>query len=452
MDAASDTPSGGHDRGSAEAPARASITAADGRHVAVQSEQAKHSVRTPDVRAGPATRPSLRPYAAALALWAAVLLVHLVAPSAVNSDQWAWKTGADARIERIQAIIDSHADRSVFQKRVLTTMILRGIDAGLGDVRWSYVALEFSLLLATALLLVRIGRELGLDDHETMLSQLLFFASHTIFFWQFTPVNNYDEPIQFVVFYLALWCMIRRPARRVTGWGGCAVGPLLLATLIGRETALLLLPGLVVFVGEVRKRVEPVHLFAVAAAVAAYFVFLRVFGYTLNDPQRIPSVLLRLNFGTRQAAIESLLGIFVSLGMAGVVALYYWRQHRGRLTRVDKAALGAFAVTLCVNVPVVFVSAISSEVRQLALPLVFVWPVAGRWLVRLLALREHRGATRLLWRYRWDLIKALLIVAVVFGFYEPRYLTKLYQSYAAAFLLGWLAIHRETRRDTWGWK
>ena len=100
--------------------------------------------------------------------------------------------------------------------------------------------------------------------------------------------------------------------------------------------------------------------------------------------------------------------------------------------------MAAFIVTVLLNVPIVFTSVIASDKRQLAFPLVFILPVAGRWLLRLLA----EGILGTLWKRKAILLVTLAVGSIPLLIYVPAYLTKLYQAYAAACFAGWFVLAR----------
>jgi hypothetical protein len=188
-----------------------------------------------------------------------------------------------------------------------------------------------------------------------------------------------------------------------------------------------------------RRRLDVSYLLSALVAIAAYLSLMSATGHTLLDSGS--TNFLHLNFGTRRAAVETTFNLFISLGIPGLVALLYWRR-RPRPTGVDRAFLAAFAVALLVNHPVVCFAAVAAEMRLLALPLVFVWPLAGRWLARLIpSLAPLRAAVR-----SWSSLGVLVASALVVTQYMPAYLTLMYQLHAAALLVAWTLVIRAAKR------
>jgi hypothetical protein len=382
----------------------------------------------------PRNRRRIGLYAWPLIAWLLVLTFNLIAPSVLNSDRWIWKVDPETRSERIERIVNKHNVRPVFQKRFLTTALLDGLKPVSNDLWLRYVMVEFGLLLATAFVLLQIGRHIGLSHWELAVSQLLYFTSPTILFANFSPIVCFDEPIQFLTFLLAvLFTMKSWPWR---------AAPLLLLALFARETTLLLIPGLLVLAGSLHGRRQKKYWASAGAAIAVYFGTLYLAGFGLDDPHTSLIQLIRHNFGSWRA-FDTVLNVFIAVGVPGALVAWTWCRKQP-MESSERALLLAFAVAAVVNYPMAFAASIVSELRHLALPLIFVWPVLGRWFRGFITSREWRSliaTQRDVMRLIGTLVASVAVTgAIVFTLYLPSYLTAMYRMHALVILTVWVLM------------
>ena len=145
------------------------------------------------------------------------------------------------------------------------------------------------------------------------------------------------------------------------------------------------------------------------------------------------------NFGTFSSSVETLVSFFLVLGPS-LYFLYMTRKSKVYIT-LEKKYILAFLLTLAINTPIVMVATLARETRLFALPLVFLWPLAGQLFGRDLTLLTN---WKLLmdcfgnWRYSLFLM-ALGIVSYVVAFrlYVPSFPSKdnFFNEYLFALLL-----------------
>jgi hypothetical protein len=214
-----------------------------------------------------------------------------------------------------------------------------------------------------------------------------FAASFSIAFAYFAPVYSYDDLLQYAFIFMALAAAFEQYWLRAALW--------LCVAVIARETTLLLLPGMAILALHSGRHpapgVDPSHGLRRALVVV---VVPALFWVAMSLALPFPDMPVRLrhwvfNFADARTGTESVLSAVEALGL---LALLEWHNHRrqpsaadGRLPRrqspeARQALLAACLVTLIINTPIVWVAGMAREARLFALPLVFLWPMAGPWL------------------------------------------------------------------------
>lgn len=326
-------------------------------------------------------RPRLSPYLLPLVLTLGVLVLHLERASLLNGNQGPVLRVAEAeRVAVIRQFVELH--ESSPSSAPMTSWLVRGVQRLLGgDLWWSFVLTGFALLFFAGMALHRASGPCGEASPEPALTQLLFYGSFSNLFVYFVPVRGYDEPLQLTCLFLALCVWRKRPV---------SVALLLSLATMAAQSTLLLLPGWVAFMYVYQPR--PVRdflptLWPVAVPVTVYSA------HALLSPGAATASALMgwgFNFQSPAHSLESILSVFLAFGPVGCLALWRGLSVRRRASPVERAAAVAAAVAFSINTPWVLLFAQAREARLLALPLVFLWPLAGHAAVDMARRVAHR--------------------------------------------------------------
>lgn len=288
----------------------------------------------------------------------------------------------------LQKTVELHESHPTFARRPLTTTLIRALDAhttlSLGQ---SFVLLQFLLLFLCGPVLYYLARLFHPSEIGPWLSVLLFYTSFSIVFAFFPSLYTYDEPLQYLLLLLALvfW--------RKQQWVFFAL--LFSLALLARESALLLLPGMALWMlpeywrsSNFWKREN----IAAGAAIIFPVVFYASYWYWWNttvewtaaEEQELASrwQLVYYNFQNSQFAIESFCSLLLGWGLPTFV--FFFMAKKMVFTKLEKAWLKAFLLSLCLNSLLVFLATKARETRLFTLPLLLLWPLAGRQLGLLL--------------------------------------------------------------------
>jgi hypothetical protein len=326
-----------------------------------------------------------------------VILLHLLIPSLLNFYHW---SPSFARWQRFLAhIVDLHA-RIVgpFTARPVTTFVIESIGAATTlSPWWSFILAQLLFLTAAAYALARLSERL---DSDPLFTLATFFLSFTVLFSFVTPNDSYDEAAQYLFLFLSLNALLlKRDA---------SFALLYFFALLARETSALLLPGLIVLGWESRKSAWK---FALPVAAFALYYLTR---NAAPDPNRF--LYWARNFKDIKTTFESLVSLCMALALP--VALYGSTRRLGSM-RAHAPWLRAFFLGVALNSPVIFFFAYARESRLFALPLVFLWPLCGAWVQRILATkRESALGFGLEPKLGIALILSLIVTVL---FYRPNY-------------------------------
>jgi hypothetical protein len=318
-------------------------------------------------------------------------------PSLLNFYYWSPSFG---RWQRFLAhIVDLHA-RIVgpFTARPVTTFVIEGISSLSSlSLWWGFLLAQFILLTAAAYALARLSERL---ESPPLFSLAAFFLSFTVLFSFVTPNDSYDEAAQYLFLFLSLNALV--------SGRDASFALLFFFALLARETSALLLPGLLLLGWVGRKTAWK---FALPLAAFALYYFSRD---AAPDPNRF--LYWARNFKDGKTAFESLVSLGIALALP--MALYGAACRLG-IMRAHISWIRAFFWSTALNSPVIFLAAYARESRLFALPLVFLWPLCGAWIGRILsARRESALAISPEPRVAVTLALALLLTIL---FYRPNY-------------------------------
>lgn len=297
-----------------------------------------------------------------------ILGFHFATPSIFNASKPLHRLQAGQREAAISETVNLHEQWGPFAKRPLVTSLVRSIEARLSvEVTTAFILAVFFQLLIVAWALTYATKKIT-SDPLPVLSLLPFAASFTILFAFFAPIYSYDELIQYTFIFLALACLKEQPR---------AAALLLCLAGIARETTLLTLPGFSLL--ALGRWTNVSRRDAIKAAMV--FLFPAIFMYAYNRFFPFPDMSTRFdhwkfNFQDTRHTVETFISFFLAIVPVFFLAfLSNWKK-----TSISNSYISAFWLTLLINTPIVLVASLARESRLFALPLVFLWPMAGRWL------------------------------------------------------------------------
>ena len=285
--------------------------------------------------------------------------------------------------------INYHKEFGPFARRPLTTFLIE-TTANLSGITLgrAFIWVNFSLFFLAGTLLFRLSKELNSGYFRGLINIILFFLSFSVIFAFFPPVFSYDEPLQYCLVFAGLTSFLKRQ------WLGYVLW--FTAAMIARENTVVLILGLLVFMAGspfYHKNTSYLgrlyNFLCIGMPVLLYGVYLLFYmeinGLWANTYVELQDRFhcLKENFRDTQRSIETLVSIFLSLG---VFTYFIYRSHL-RNTRVNhKRFVQAFYLSCSANIIIVLVAAFSREARLFSLPLVFIWPIVGQYCYREISL------------------------------------------------------------------
>jgi hypothetical protein len=238
-------------------------------------------------------------------------------------------------------------------------------------------------------------------------SVVLFFLSFTVLFSFFQSIYSYDEPIQYCLVAISLLAILKK--NWVIYILSFSIG------LIVRESGVLLIPSIAFFLIPIDFKFKSLLSFEnikkgliILLPVFIYMAYLYLF-ITMSDiAEESKSDLTDrfshfiFNFHDKQHAFESIIPFFLAIGLTTV--LLYWFQSSNELKHIEKQFIKSFLLCLILNSVIVFATTKAREARLFALPLVFLWPLLGKYLLSELKLYKNFSAYNKLFRNRISLL------------------------------------------------
>lgn len=275
-----------------------------------------------------------------------------------------------------------HQEFAPFARRPLTSLLIEGSSGFFGiTLGESFVLVNLLLLFFSGLLIYKISLRLRATRGQALFNQIAYFLTFSILFAFFPPVFSYDEPLQYCLIMLGILALIQEK------WWNYV--PLFLMATIARESTVFLIPGLaIVFSGlslKTNNGEAPLvkkKLFLLFLPLPLYGIYLGIFLWARGIWNETTEVAVnRLscyfqNFGTFASTVESVVSFFLVLGPS-LYFLYMGKKSRV-FSALEKKYIQAFLLAMAINTPIVMAATLARETRLFALPLVFLWPLAGQ--------------------------------------------------------------------------
>ncbi|MCK0134856.1 hypothetical protein [Arenibacter sp. S6351L] len=325
-----------------------------------------------------------------------------------------------------------HQEFAPFARRPLTSLLIEGSSGIFGvTLGESFVLVNLLLLFVSGILIYIISLKLNATKGQAIFNQVAYFLTFSIIFAFFPPVFSYDEPLQYCLILLSILALIREK------W--LYYVPLFLLAIIARESTLFLLPGLAIIFSGFSLKSKNMWNFGIKrkllllfAPMPLYVIYLGIFLWATGIWKETSEVAAnRLscyfqNFGTYASSLESIVSFFLVLG-PGLYFLYM--SHKSKIfSALEKKYVQAFLLAVVINTPIVMVATLAREARLFALPLIFLWPLAGQLFGK--ELRPLIRPNLYLdcfrdWRYSMLLLLLSLIsYAIAFRLYVPSFPSK----------------------------
>jgi hypothetical protein len=325
-----------------------------------------------------------------------------------------------------------HQEFAPFARRPLTSLLIEGSSGIFGiTLGESFVLVNLLLLFFSGLLIYKISLKLNATRGQSLFNQVSYFLTFSILFAFFPPVFSYDEPLQYCLIMLGMLALIREK------W--LYYIPLFLLATIARESTLFLMPGLAIIFSGFSLKSKNMWNFGIKrkllllfAPMPLYVIYLGIFLWATGIWKETSEVAAnRLscyfqNFGTYASSVESIVSFFLVLG-PGLYFLYMSNKPK-IFSALEKKYVQAFLLALVINTPIVMVATLAREARLFALPLIFLWPLAGQLFGK--ELRPLIRPNLYLdcfrdWRYSMLLLLLSLIsYAIAFRLYVPSFPSK----------------------------
>ncbi len=315
------------------------------------------------------------PYFVALSFTLIIFGIHMLP----NMDSMLNENNTRISHGFLKSQIDYHQEIAPFARRPLTSFLIASVTGKFGlRSGHAFILINFFLLFLSGLLLFKLSKTLKASTVQALGNMSVYFLSFSVLFAFFPPVFSYDEPLQYCFIFLAFIAFIKNK------WG-CYV-PFFTLALISRETTMLLMPALLLFMpglGKFNVRLlSKEHLrlcIPILLPLLFYGIYLALFIYT-HDQLKATQIEMASryscfleNFESPKNTVET----WTSLYLALAPFLYLVAVQLGKkdVPASQKKWVGAFLLTVIINTPIVILTAFARETRLFALPLFFIWPV-----------------------------------------------------------------------------
>jgi hypothetical protein len=302
-------------------------------------------------------------------LW---LAIQFSMPTDFNARRWPLQISMSERVAFIdQALAARHMP--AFERRPLVLNFIELAHEKTGFCRYGVAALLwFTCIFGICLLLCLIGDVKRFRDLAIL--QGFFITSFTIFFASLPPIETFSEPFQYLTILLGIYCLRRQP------WIALAAFSL---AAIERENTVFLVPSILFFcwkvygAGKSFSKSLPRTWPIIAGALIGILWFSCLAPHS-EDPIRY--LHLARNFQDPRHSIESVLSVFLALGIPAIMAFNL--SHTKRLPLDLRWAINAFWIAMAITVPLSYLTGLSREARIFALPLLLIWPYGEKMWAR----------------------------------------------------------------------
>lgn len=242
----------------------------------------------------------------------------------------------------------------------------------------AFIPVNFFFLFLSGVLVYLLSIRLTANKRQGLLNMGCYFLTFSILFAFFPPVFSYDEPLQYCFILLGLMAFIQKK------W--VLYITFFILGLITRETTVLLLPALLLFLSGFHR--TPNQLISVPRLRLYLLVLLPLVGYVIYISiylwkfQLVDATKAEMlsryscfleNFENTKNSVESLVSFVLTLGTFLYFTLIFVTRKNMDLFR--QKFIYAFLLTVLINTPIVYLSSFARESRLFALPLFFIWPM-----------------------------------------------------------------------------
>ena len=320
----------------------------------------------------------------------------------------------------IGTVVNLHKDHPVFARRPLTTFFTDLIaDYTFLSIAESFSLVNFSLIFFSGLLVFYIARLLKYDYKESLLSLILFCSSFTILLPFFRTTYTYDEPFQYFFFLLTLVALLEER------WLFFLLSFFL--SLLGRETSAIAFLGVYLFMLiDIRKiTIDKLLIKNTLVVVVPILGYVLYYLFTNDstlmkdyDETNVRLSQFQYNFQDYQYTKESLSLFLITLGIPFYSLVWYLRDHP--IKGYEKKILNAFWFVFILNTIIIIISVRVNESRVIALPLLLLWPLAGKYFRHLLSDIKNKIKTlSLLYLFSINIFFAFISYFIAFEVYQP---------------------------------
>jgi hypothetical protein len=355
----------------------------------------------------------IKPLITSLFLALMVLFIHLFG----FIDSMLKKGNLHIDTRYLTSAIDYHKIQPAFAKRPLSTFLIEKLslitNCQLGS---SFVFVNFFFLFLSGYLLYKLSMQIVSNSQFSYLNMLAFFLCFSNVFAFFTPVYTYDEPLQFAFLFLS-FIFLRK--KKWTLY--------LLAfsiSLIARESAILLIPGLLYLYVSKEEKFCLKNYFSkeglyksllIVTPVFIYFIYLYIFithtDIVASSKSDFTSRFEHFydNFKNKNRSIESIFSFFLIY----LIPLYLlFVLYIKKIKIAHKKYLIAFFITLIINTIIVYSTTKAREVRLFVIPLFFLWPIFSNLFLSEIKILFDTKIYKIHFK-NWKFIVSFLIIFVI---------------------------------------
>lgn len=280
-------------------------------------------------------------------------------------------------------MVDYHNELPAFSRRPLTTFLIEATSRISGlNMGKSFILVNYTLLFFSGVLIFLFSFQLTKKYWLSLLNLLAYFFTFSILFSFFSPIYSYDEPLQYCLILLGLIAFFAQKLIFYVFFFTLAA--------ISRETSLLLVPALALFFNGKEEHTSLRAFFSVKNSgrlltlllpFLFYALFLVVFLWKKSlFNEAGTEVVDRFscfieNFENQKNAVESIVSLVLALG--AYLYFLWWFLRANTPSVLERKFTDAFLLTFAVNTIVVLLMTFARETRLFALPLFFLWPLAG---------------------------------------------------------------------------
>ncbi len=352
-----------------------------------------------------------------------IFCIHAVLPSYFNGKQ----RNENFRIaplwdnDSAALFYKDHITFHEFARRPLTTSAQRILHDALHlPYQAAFTLIAVCALAGCCYFLALISDAWNNDSGSGRIAIIAFLSSFTTLFAFLRPMHSYDEPLQFMLLLISIYCLDRNSN---------FVSILAFVTAcITRETSFLLWPY---FLWAAKKwkvawwLAPPAFyvgwlLMAAPASLAEAITFTkstRLLGWTEN-------------FAGLSRSIASVTNLILVVGLP---LLLLWR-HYYRFSQKDRLTIRIAVIVIAINSVMVFAFGLAREPRLFALPMILLWPLLPAPILQAYDDLRRSMPSKVF-------IGAVLSAAFAFAVYEPAGVRMgyLFQAYLALYLfIAWM--------------